>query len=180
MSDESTPIRPSTMVVEGMTAPDFRAPTNKGQTLSPEAFTDRLAVVLVFLDPLDTPGGASGFWAFDASLPEFGSRRVQLLGVASSAPRELREQTEDRSLTLLADEDGSIRAAFGVDPSSSAAVVIDRHGTVAAVLTEADALRPPAVLDVVDRLLVQQPDALEAHPSGPTEGEERSEDPSLP
>jgi peroxiredoxin len=168
------------MVVPGMTAPDFRAPTNKGHTLAPEAFADRLAVVLVFLDPLDTPSGASVFWAFDTLLPEFGARRVQLLGVAPTTPRTLRDQTDDGSLTLLADEDGTIRAAFGVDATAPATVVIDRHGTVAAVLTDDDSVRPPAVLEVVDQLLVEQPEAVEAHPSGPSDGDAPPGDPGEP
>lgn len=160
-----------------MTAPDFRAPTNKGHTLSPDTFSDRLAVVLAFLDPPDTAEDSSMFWAFDAALPDFGARRVQLLGVATMPPRSLRDETDDGSLTLLADEDGSIRAAFGVDATSSAAVVIDRHGTVAAVLTGADAQRPMVVLEVVDELIAQQPEAVEAHPSGSVEGSSGDPDP---
>ena len=39
----------------GTPAPDFRAPSNKGHTLGPESFGDRLAVALVFLDGIGTP-----------------------------------------------------------------------------------------------------------------------------
>lgn len=155
-------------VVPGVAAPDFRAPTSKGHTLAPESFADRLAVVLVFLGSLDAPDAASAFWGFDAMLPEFGARRVQLLGVAPTGPRALRDQAGVGSLTLLADEDGSIRTAFGIDEAAPATVVIDRHGTVAAVLTDRDAQHPPAVLEVVDRLLAEHPDAIEAHPGGAT------------
>ena len=41
------------MIAAGQSAPGYRAPTNKGQTLSHESFVDRVPVVLFFLDGLD-------------------------------------------------------------------------------------------------------------------------------
>ena len=153
----------------GMAAPDFRAPSNKGHTLGPESFGDRLAVVLVFLDGIGTPEERARLWGFDAILPEFGRRRVQLLGVVPTTARDLRDATQDSAMTLLADVDRSIGNAYGLDLGERAAVLVDRHGVVASVLQGDDA-RPDAVLAAVDRLAVEQPDAFAPHPAAPAAG----------
>lgn len=165
------PIRASSPVITGMTAPDFTAPTNKGHTLAPDAFADRLSVILVFPGRIDTMPGIRSVGAFDALLPEFGARRVQLLAVASATPRALREQAGDLALTILADEDDSIRTAFGIDATSPAAVMVDRHGIVTAILTGDDALTPFPVIEMVDDLLAVHPDSVEAHPNVPVANE---------
>jgi peroxiredoxin len=150
-----------------MPAPDFRAPSSKGHTLGPDTFEERLAVALFFLDGLDGPDDQTRAWAFDALLPEFGNRRVQLLGVVPSTARQLRDAAAELSVTLLADEDGSIRQAFGAHVESPFAVVIDRFGTVAAVLT-GDECAPDALVGAVDRLLEERPDAVQVHPDTAT------------
>jgi peroxiredoxin len=153
----------------GSPAPDFRAPSNKGHTLGPESFGDRLAVVLVFLDGIGTPEERARLWGFDAVLPEFGRRRVQLLGVVPASARDLRDATQDSAMTLLADADRSIGAAYGVDPGDRVVVLVDRHGTVATVVRGEDA-RPDAVLLAVDRMVAEQPDGFEPHPSPSASG----------
>lgn len=150
----------------GTPAPDFRAPSSKGHTLGPELFQDRLAVVLAFLDGIDGAEHLGRGWAFDALLPEFGRRRVQLLCVVPGTARQVREEAEGLAVTLLADEDGSIRDAFGATGAASAAVVIDRFGAVAAVL-RGDEAAPHAVLATVDRLLDERPEALGPRPDTP-------------
>ena len=89
----------------GAVAPDFRAPTSKGHTLGPESFSDRLAVVLVFLDGIGTSEEQTRLWGFDAALPEFGRRRVQLLGVVPSTARDLREASHAVDRLLAEDPD---------------------------------------------------------------------------
>lgn len=157
----STPIRTSSLLLTGMTAPDFTAPTNKGHTLAPDAFADRLAVVLVFLGGIDDSPGAEDLWSFDTVLGEFGARRVQLLAVASATPKALRDRAGDSSLTILADEDESIRTAFGMDATS--AVVVNRHGLIAGVLN-GDDVTPATVIEMLDELLAEHPDSVEANP----------------
>lgn len=164
MAGESVRLGVAVPLAPGAPAPDFRAPSSKGHTLGPDSFEDRLAVVLFFVDGLDDPEDRSVWWGFDALLPEFGRRRVQLLGVVPSTARDLRDRAQDATVTLLADEDGSIRAAFGTALDAPFAVVIDRRGTVLAVLTGDDGARPEAVVEELDRLLERHGDTLEPRP----------------
>lgn len=150
------------MIVEGESAPGYRAPTSKGQTLSHEAFLERLPVVLFFLDGLDATDDLLELDAFDDLLVEFGHRRVQLLGVAPTTPRTLRDAIESRAVTVLADQDGAIRARFGGD-SRPFAVVIDREGTVRSVLERRSSEHAAEVLDAVDRVRRNDPERMEPY-----------------
>lgn len=157
----------SPRVSPGAPAPDYRAPSNKGHTLGPGAFADRLAVALVFFGDVAGADDRATIGPYEDLLAEFGRRRVQLLGVVPTTARALREATGTAALTLLADGDGSIGAAFGfADEHEPVAVIVDRHGTVAAVLEGADA-RPERVVAALDQCLEHRPDAFAPHPEGP-------------
>jgi peroxiredoxin len=129
----------------GAPAPGFRAPTSHGQTLDSESFHGKLAVVLFFLAHPGRPDDELLLDSFDEHLVDFGHERVQLLGVAPSAPRELRERADGQQLavTILADESGAIARSFGV-----AAAVDSAVGVSDVADTEAgDAgLAPPATV----------------------------------
>jgi peroxiredoxin len=159
------------MIATGDLAPGYRAPTNKGQTLSHESFVDRVPVVLFFLDGLDGADDQVELDAFDDMLVQFGHRRVQLLGVAPTTPRALRDTTATRAVTVLADEDGAIRERFGGD-AGAFAVVIDRTGTVAGVVERRSSDHPTEVLDEVDRVRARDPERME--PYEPTHDEPAS------
>jgi len=150
------------MIAAGQRAPGYRAPTNKGQTLSHEAFVDRVPVVLFFLDGLDDADDQVELDAFDELLVQFGHRRIQLLGVAPTTPRALRDSTATRAVTVLADEDGAIRERFGGD-AGPFAVVIDRAGTVAGVVERRSSEHPAEVLDEVDRLRSSEPERMDPY-----------------
>ena len=150
------------MIAAGELSPGYRAPTNKGQTLSHESFVDRVPVVLFFLDGLDDADDQVELDAFDELLVQFGHRRVQLLGVAPTTPRALRDSTATRAVTLLADQDGAIRERFGGD-AGPFTVVIDRTGTVAGVVERQSAGHPAEVLDEVDRLRARDPERMEPY-----------------
>jgi peroxiredoxin len=150
------------MIVEGHVAPGYRAPSNKGQTLSHESFVERVPVVLFFLDGLEDADDQIALDGFDELLVEFGHRRVQLLGVAPTTPRELRDATGTRAVTVLADQDGAIRERFG-GPDRPFAVVIDRSGTVARVVERRSPEHPNEVLDEIDRLRTSEPDRMEPY-----------------
>jgi len=152
------------MIATGDLAPGYRAPTNKGQTLSHESFVDRVPVVLFFLDGLDGADDQVELDAFDDMLVQFGHRRVQLLGVAPTTPRALRDTTATRAVTVLADEDGAIRERFGGD-AGAFAVVIDRTGTVAGVVERRSSDHPTEVLDEVDRVRARDPERMEPYES---------------
>jgi peroxiredoxin len=150
------------MIAEGELAPVYRAPTNKGQTLSHASFVERVPVVLFFLDGLEAAEDQLELDAFDDLLVEFGHRRIQLLGVAPATPRALRDATESRAVPVLADEDGAIRERFGGD-AGPFTVVIDRAGTVARVLERHSSDHPTEVLDEIDRLRASDPVRMEPY-----------------
>jgi peroxiredoxin len=151
-----------TMIAEGELAPGYHAPTNKGQTLSHESFVERVPVVLFFLDGLDGADDQLELDTFDDLLVEFGHRRVQLLGVAPTTPRVLRDATGTRAVTVLADEDGAIRERFG-GGGGPFAVVIDRTGIVAGVVQRHSSEHPNEVLGEVDRLLAREPARMQPY-----------------
>lgn len=135
----------------GSAAPDFRAPTSNGQTLDRASFLGKVPVALVF-PAADTPDLEGVLTPFDARMVEFGHRRVQVLAVVDESPRTVRELAERiplHALTLLADPDGSIRAAFA--PEGAQCFLMDVDGNLRAVVSLGD--------HAVDELL-EQADAL--------------------
>jgi peroxiredoxin len=143
----------TTFVSIGSVAPDFRAPSSNGQTLDRASFLGKVPVALVF-PALDTADLAATLAPFDARMVEFGHRRVQVLAVIDESPRTVRELAEGiplHALTLLADQDGSIREAYG--PTGGQCALIDVDGTLRAVV--------PLGPDAVDDLL-RHADALAA------------------
>jgi len=104
-------VEPTTPSKIGSIAPDFRAPTSNGQTLDRAAFLGKVPVALVFPAP-DTSDLQAILTTFDTRMVEFGHRRVQVLAVVDESARTVRELAERiplHALTLLADQDGSIR-----------------------------------------------------------------------
>jgi peroxiredoxin len=107
--------------------------------------------VLVF--PTEDAGDLAAMLSpFDEHLVEFGHRRVQVLAVVDATAREARELA-DRApflgLTLLADEDGSIREAYA--PDGGQCFLVDSAGYLRAVV--------PLGADAVE-VLLRQADAL--------------------
>lgn len=142
----------TTQVTIGSSAPDFRAPTSNGQTLDRASFLGKVAVALVFPAP-DAVDLSGVLTTFDTRLVEFGHRRVQVLAVVDESPRTVRELAERiplHALTLLADQDGSIRAAYA--PDGAQCFLVDVDGRLRAVV--------PFGADAVDALL-QQVDTLD-------------------
>ena len=150
-----------TPVIEvGQDAPQFRAPSSKGQTLERDSFGDHVAIALFFLDSLDQADDQIELAAFDEMLVEFGHRRVQLLGVVSAPLRELRDATQSLAVPVLADEDGTMRTEFGGLDLLPFTVIIDRHGTVVAALERRDTEHPHDVLRAVDALQLSDPESM--------------------
>jgi peroxiredoxin len=144
----------------GSPAPDFRAPTSNGQTLDRSSFLGKVPVALVFPSP-ETPDLAATLRPFDARMVEFGHRRVQVLAVVDESPRTVRELADRiplHALTLLADEDGSIRESYAA--AGGQCDLMDAQGTLRAVV--------PLGPDAVDELL-RCSDALE--PTAPRDTE---------
>jgi len=141
----------TTYVTIGSNAPDFRAPTSNGQTLDRASFLGKVPVALVFPAP-DAPDLSGALVSIDTRLVEFGHRRIQVLAVVDESPRTVRELAARiplRALTLLADQDGSIREAYA--PDGAQCFLLDVDGRLRAVV--------PFGADAVDALL-QCVDAL--------------------
>jgi peroxiredoxin len=138
-------VESTTFVSIGDVAPDFRAPTSNGQTLDRASFLGKVPVVLLFPAPDDADLAAT-LAPFDTRMVEFGHRRVQVLAVVEESPRNLRELAARiplHALTVLADQDGSIREAYA--PEGGQCFVMDLGGRLRAVV--------PLGADAVDELL---------------------------
>ena len=144
----------------GSPAPDFRAPTSNGQTLDRNSFLGKVPVVLVVPAP-DAPDLTEVLAPFDARMVEFGHRRIQVLAVVDESARTVRELAERiplHALTLLADEDGSIRQSYA--PEGGHCFVMDVDGRLRSVV--------PLGADAVDELL-RHADTLAPEASGSAE-----------
>jgi peroxiredoxin len=122
----------------GEQLPDFRAPSNHGQTLERAAFVGKVGMV-VFV-----PSGGTRrepeLDEWDEHLVDFGRLRVQVLGVLRTTAKTLREQSEEaaRAVTLLADEDGRIGASLAAGAAPVPTLVADRTGTIVDVVPRGD------------------------------------------
>jgi peroxiredoxin len=118
----------------GEQLPDFRAPSNHGQTLERASFVGKVGMV-VFV-----PSGGTlrepELDEWDEHLVDFGHLRVQVLGVLRTTAKTLREESEEaaRGVTLLADEDGRIGAALAAGAAPVPTLIADRTGTIVDVV----------------------------------------------
>jgi peroxiredoxin len=117
------------------TAPPFRAPSSRGQTLDLESFAGKVPIVLFHSGSL-TAGSQALIAELDRREVEFGHQRVQLLGVAEATASALRQfaAEHDIAAALIADPDGAIARDYGLDGDEHRAVVIDRALGVTALV----------------------------------------------
>jgi peroxiredoxin len=118
----------------GQTVPEFRAPTNHGQTLERAAFTGKVGMVIFV--PADGALRDPELDDWDEHLVDFGHLRVQVLGVLRTTATMLRDESDQasRSVTLLADEDGSITAAVAGGVPTAPTLIADRNGRIVDVI----------------------------------------------
>jgi peroxiredoxin len=118
------------------TAPPFRAPSSRGQTLELDSFAGKVPIVLVPVGRLDAPKAGELVRALDEHEVDFGHCRVQVLGLAEATAHQVREYAADHGfeLTLLADPDGAIIRDYGLDDGHGRAVVVDRSLRVTELL----------------------------------------------
>ena len=150
----------------GDKAPDFTLPSQSGE---PVRLQDRLGervVVLYFYPKDNTPGCTAEACAFRDSHETFTDAGAEVIGVSSdSADRHVAFADRHKlPFTLLADQGGRVRKAYGV-PSvlgllpGRVTYVIDRTGTVRHVfnsMTNIDGHVADA-LEVVRQLQAEQP-----------------------
>jgi peroxiredoxin len=122
----------------GEPLPDFRAPSNHGQTLELGSFVGKVGMV-VFVPAGGTLRDAE-LDEWDEHLVHFGHLRVQVLGVLRTTAKTLREESEEaaRAVTLLADEDGQIGEALASGTEPVPTLIADRTGTIVDVVDRRD------------------------------------------
>ncbi len=91
---------------------------------------------MLFLAGLLTEESRALIAELDTREIEFGHRRVQLLGVAAATASDLRAFAAKHGIeaALIADPDGAIAGAYGLDGDQHRAVVIDRALGVTALV----------------------------------------------
>lgn len=123
------------LIAPGAPAPDFRAPDQTGATRTLAEFRGRPLVV--FFYPKDgTPGCTKEACAFRDAWQSYQERGIGIVGVsADDVASHARFAAEHRlPFPLLADVDGAIARAFGVDSSfgmvERVTVLVDKDGVV--------------------------------------------------
>ena len=104
----------------GAAAPGFRAESSHGRVLESSAFRDKVAMVVFLLPDIESAGSLDELQGWNDLLPEFGRRRIQVLGVAPTSAASLMRLVDDRdlSLTLVADKSGGLRSQLHATHSS--------------------------------------------------------------
>jgi thioredoxin-dependent peroxiredoxin len=128
-------------VREGDSAPDFTKRAHTGEEVSLSALRGRW-VVLYFYPADDTPGCTAEACSFRDAYEDFTDAGAVVIGVSSDDQASHVKFAERHSLpfTLLSDEDGSLRAAYGVRKTlgilpGRVTYVIDPDGVVRKVFS---------------------------------------------
>ena len=125
----------------GEHAPDFALPSSSGGNVALSALLANGPVVLFFYPKDDTLGCTAEACAFRDSHDEFVRAGAQVVGISSDSIASHNRFASKHKLpmVLLSDEDGKVRALYGVKRSlglfpGRATFVIDRGGVVRYVL----------------------------------------------
>lgn len=135
----------------GQTAPDFTLPDQGGDPVTLSDLRGRW-VVVYFYPADDTPGCTAESCSFRDSHEDFTDAGAVVIGVSSDSVESHQRFAARHRLpfTLLADEDGAVRSAWGVGKTlgllpARVTYVIDPEGTVRKVF--ASQLRPRRHID---------------------------------
>jgi peroxiredoxin Q/BCP len=124
----------------GERAPDFSVETHTGEKVSLSDYRGKQAVVLYFYPRDNTSVCTAQACAFRESYADFSKYGAVVLGVSGDSAERHRAFAEKQELPylLVADEDGSLRKAYGVSNRLGliprrVTFVIDRDGVVRSV-----------------------------------------------
>jgi len=103
------------MVEDGDKAPDFKLPTESGETLALSGLKGK-PVVLYFYPKDDTSGCTAQAKDFSRLAPDFRKAGVEVLGVSpdSVASHQKFRKKYDLTIRLAADADKAVATAYGV------------------------------------------------------------------
>jgi peroxiredoxin Q/BCP len=123
------------LIAPGATAPDFRAPDQTGAMRTLAEFKGRPLVV--FFYPKDgTPGCTKEACAFRDAWQSYQERGIGIVGVSADDVASHARFADEHKLPfpLLADVDGAVARAFGVDTKfgmmERVTVLVDKDGVV--------------------------------------------------
>lgn len=127
----------ATKIGVGDKAPDFALPAADGSTVRlSDVLKDRV-VVLYFYPKDETPGCTAEACAFRDSYEVFTDAGADVIGISADDTESHTKfiDTHQLPFTLVSDEDGAVRKAYGVKALMGAVpgrvtFVIDRDGTV--------------------------------------------------
>jgi peroxiredoxin Q/BCP len=122
----------------GDVAPDFTLPAQDGSLVNLSEFRGDKVVVLYFYPKDETAGCTREACAFRDSHDAFAEAGAQVIGVSSDsvAAHDRFAKKHGLPFILVADEDGAVRSAYGVQASLFGLIpgrvtyVIDREGVV--------------------------------------------------
>jgi peroxiredoxin Q/BCP len=100
----------------GDLAPDFTLPSQTGEMVTLSRFRDQKAVVLYFYPKDDTPGCTAESCSFRDSYTDFQETGAEVIGISSDSPASHQQFASKHNLpfTLISDEGGKVRRAYGV------------------------------------------------------------------
>jgi peroxiredoxin Q/BCP len=101
--------------IEGTKAPAFTLSASRGRTVSSDALRGQ-PYVLYFYPKADTSGCTKEAQAFQALLPSFRAKNVQIIGVSRDPLKALDKFAAKYGLEfpLASDENGDLTSAYGV------------------------------------------------------------------
>lgn len=121
----------------GDEAPDFTLPNQDGKPVRLKDLLQKSAVVLYFYPKDDTRGCTIEACSFRDSYSDFKDAGAEVVGISSDSAKSHESFVAKHKLpfTLVADEDGKVRKAYGVPNSlvfipGRVTYVIDRQGKV--------------------------------------------------
>ncbi|NJL47459.1 MAG: peroxiredoxin [Leptolyngbyaceae cyanobacterium SM2_5_2] len=121
----------------GDLAPDFTLLNQTGAPITLSSFRDQKAVVLYFYPKDDTPGCTVESCSFRDSYTDFQAAGAEVIGISSDSPASHQTFASKHNLpfTLVSDEGGKVRRAYGVPTTlgllpGRVTYVIDTSGRV--------------------------------------------------
>jgi len=140
----------------GATAPEFSAPATNGKTITLSEFKGKKAVVLAFFPKIFTGGCTKEMSGYRDIAARFADADAQVLGATIDPVEDVKKFSDSLKLPfpILADKDGTVAKAYGVDNGGHAdrvTFVIDKEGKVVKTFSGKDALDPAPALDSCPR-----------------------------
>jgi peroxiredoxin Q/BCP len=103
------------MTQDGDKAPDFKLPTDDGETLGPSSLKGK-TVVLYFYPKDDTSGCTAQAKDFSRLAPDFRKAGVEVIGVSPDSVQSHQKfrKKHDLAIKLAAEADNAVATAYGV------------------------------------------------------------------